>query len=180
MRKKRLIVGAAVIAAVVAVIVLVWFQPQKLVIDKEVSEEVPGAASEPEAAAPDEPSTGGSKEDKAGTLETVSSGRFIPLEHAAAGTALVLRSDDGKRFLRFERFRVENGPDLRVYLSSASAAEEDAHDDDFVDLGGLKGNVGDQNYEIPPGVDLARYRTAVVWCRRFSVGFAAANLGSSG
>jgi hypothetical protein len=51
--------------------------------------------------------------------------------------ALVLRSD-GRRALRFEEFRVENGPDLRVYLSSATAADENAHDDDFVDLGAPK------------------------------------------
>ncbi|MDH3497546.1 MAG: DM13 domain-containing protein, partial [Gemmatimonadota bacterium] len=46
----------------------------------------------------------------------------------------------------------------------------------FVGLGGLKGNVGDQNYDIPAGTDLTRYRTVTIWCRRFSVNFGSAPL----
>ena len=46
----------------------------------------------------------------------------------------------------------------------------------YVDLGALKGNQGSANYEIAPDVDLARYTTAVIWCRRFTVGFAVAPL----
>jgi hypothetical protein len=73
---------------------------------------------------------------------------------------------------------VDNGPDLKVYLSpEPSSAEEGAFDDGSVSLGDLKGNIGDQNYEIPRGVDLERFRSAVVWCERFGVGFAVAPLG---
>jgi hypothetical protein len=79
--------------------------------------------------------------------------------------------------VRFEDFEVENGPDLRVYLSRADAdAPQRELAGDFVDLGDLKGNIGDQNYLVPGSVDLTRYRSAVVWCRRFSVGFAVAPL----
>jgi len=66
-----------------------------------------------------------------------------------------------------------------VYLSAKETAGNDdwhGYDQDFVDLGTLKGNVGNQNYLIPADVDLDRYSTAVVWCRRFEVGFAAAVL----
>ncbi|MYJ29837.1 MAG: DM13 domain-containing protein, partial [Acidimicrobiaceae bacterium] len=83
----------------------------------------------------------------------------------------------GQRFLRFEDFRTDNGPDLNVYLSAAppDAAAGD-FDDDFVDLGDLKGNVGSQNYEIPAGLDLDHYSTVAIWCVRFGVVFGAAEL----
>ncbi len=45
-----------------------------------------------------------------------------------------------------------------------------------MELGRLKGNLGNQNYEIPAGTDLSKYRNAVVWCARFSVGFGVATL----
>ncbi|MCB1018203.1 MAG: DM13 domain-containing protein, partial [Acidimicrobiales bacterium] len=71
----------------------------------------------------------------------------------------------------------DNGPDLNVYLSTAPAdADEGAFDDDFVDLGDLQGNIGDQNYEVPADVDLDRYQTVVIWCVRFGVAFGAATL----
>jgi hypothetical protein len=64
-----------------------------------------------------------------------------------------------------------------VYLTTNPASgREDAFDDDAVDLGRLKGNVGNQNYEIPPGVDLERYTTVVIWCDRFDAAFGAADL----
>jgi hypothetical protein len=47
---------------------------------------------------------------------------------------------------------------------------------DFIDLGVIKGNIGDQNYNIGPGVDLSKYRTVSVWCKRVSVNFGAAPL----
>jgi hypothetical protein len=48
-----------------------------------------------------------------------------------------------------------------------------------VDLGPLKGNVGDQNYAVATGVDTAAYSSVVVWCARFHVPFGAADLVSS-
>ena len=104
-------------------------------------------------------------------------GMFIDRSHPTSGIAVVLGDTDGQRVLRLEGFRTDNGPDLFVYLSAAPAdAPADDFDADFVDLGVLKGNVGDQNYEIPPEVDLDRYSTAVIWCRRFAVVFGAADL----
>jgi len=73
---------------------------------------------------------------------------------------------------------VSNGPDVVVYLSSAN----DANDSDtiknsnFALISELKGNIGDQNYEIPGDLDLSKYNSAVIWCRRFGVNFAVAPL----
>jgi hypothetical protein len=105
----------------------------------------------------------------------LSRGRFESLEHDTTGVAQVIELGDGRRFLTLTGFETDNGPDLRVYLSTADA-NQDSAGDDFVDLGGLKGNVGDQQYEIPRGVNLDRLTKAVVWCRAFSVGFGAAPL----
>lgn len=144
--------GIALAGIGVVIFVLVWFQPQKLFFDTTVSEQLDGVAT------------------------TLAAGPFAGLSHDAAGTAQLVALEDGTRYLRFaEDFRVENGPDLVVWLSAAPAGgEASAHTEDFVLFGTLKGNVGSQNYELPAGIDLERYRTAVVWCRRFNVGFAAA------
>ena len=107
-------------------------------------------------------------------------GSFIDRSHPTEGSARVLGDGSGVRFLRLEDFRTDNGPDLNVYLSTAPPdAPAGDFDDDFVDLGDLKGNVGSQNYEIPAGLDLDRYSTVTIWCVRFGVVFGAADLMAS-
>ena len=90
--------------------------------------------------------------------------------HDAQGDVLVIESDDGTRFLRFENFKATNGPDLFVYLATDETAS------DFVNLGALKGNIGNQNYMIPPGADLSNYDTVLIWCKQFAVLFGSADL----
>ncbi len=90
--------------------------------------------------------------------------------HNAEGQAKVIQLSDGSNFLRLEDFRSTNGPDLYVYLSTDKGAS------DIVNLGRLKGNVGDQNYEIPDGTDLSKYDTALIWCQAFSVLFGSSEL----
>ena len=87
--------------------------------------------------------------------------------------------EDGSRFLRLEDLETSNGPDLRVIITDQPVSEDWHVWDDgaYLDLGPLKGNVGNSNYRIPRSVDLGDYRTAVIWCRRFSVGFGVAPLG---
>ena len=111
-------------------------------------------------------------------IVTVAQGSFIPRgRYSGEGTARVLNDGSEQRFLRFENFSTDNGPDLNVYLTTSDAnADGGTFDDEFIDLGNLKGNIGDQNYEIPPGVDLSVYDTVVVWCVRFSTPFTAADL----
>ena len=98
--------------------------------------------------------------------------------YTVEGQASVFELEDGSRVLRLEDFSSTNGPDLFVYLTAADEADDDADlDADHVDLGVLRGNIGDQNYAIPEDVDLDDYDTVVIWCRRFTVGFGAADLG---
>ena len=107
----------------------------------------------------------------------VFTGDFVDRSHPTSGRADVLNDGSAQRFLRFENFETDNGPDLNVYLSTASPdAPAGDFDDDFVDLGDLKGNIGSQNYEIPEDVDLDVYNTVVIWCTRFGVAFNAADL----
>lgn len=92
--------------------------------------------------------------------------------HNAEGTARVIYLEDGSVVLRFEDFKVTNGPDLYVYLSADKGAS------DYVSLGRLKANIGNQNYQLPDGVDLTKYDTVIVWCQAFSVYFGGAELRS--
>ena len=127
-----------------------------------------------------EPATVGSDEEAEATIKTLFTGDFVDRSHPTSGIADVLNDGSAQRFLRFEDFETDNGPDLNVYLSTApSNADTAAFDDDFIDLGDLKGNIGSQNYEIPVGIDLDRYSTVVIWCVRFGVAFGAAELSAS-
>lgn len=102
-------------------------------------------------------------------------GTFESDAHPTSGRALVLGNGTGQRFLRLEDFATDNGPDLNVYLVDSSTGDVS----DFIDLGDLSGNIGDQNYEIPAGVDLDRYDEVVIWCVRFGVGFGDARLNAA-
>lgn len=100
-------------------------------------------------------------------------GEFVGVNdgiHNALGQVKVLELNDSTNFLRLEDFKATNGPDLYVYLSTDKSASN------FVNLGRLKGNVGDQNYEIPNGTDFSKYDTALIWCQAFSVLFGSAEL----
>ena len=158
------------------VFVLVWFQPQKLFLDKTVNESLPGvvqtapAVPTPSAAPPGEsPSAPG--------LQVLASGSLRSLEHGTTGRAIVLAGANGALILRLQDLDTSNGPDLRVYLSQIPASGDlHAYGERFIDLGPLKGNKGSQNYAIPRGTDLSKFESAVVWCRRFAVGFGVAPL----
>lgn len=205
-------VGAGVVGlAVVAFLAFGVFGIHTAFIDDEVSESGPvfdsGAASnlpsdqvdqdltddmnefmsdagtplEVEASDPMPPTVDAAQE--AGAVVTQFEGSFVPRSHPGEGIAKVLNDGTDQRFLRFEDFATDNGPDLNVYLTTADA---DAPTGDFgvsgqfVDLGDLSGNIGEQNYEIPPDVDLTEFDTVVVWCVRFGVAFTAADLAPAG
>ena len=165
-RRRRLWLAVVVLAvlAVLVAVTLVWFQPQKLLYDNRVHESLPSAAS---SQAPG----------SAATPAELASGAFISREHPTRGTARVLRLADGRVVIRFEGFATSNGPLLVVWLSKNPAHGPDgAFGDSYVDLGPLKGNIGDQNYPVPAAVDPTTYTSVVVWCARFHVSFGAADL----
>jgi hypothetical protein len=110
----------------------------------------------------------------------VAQGRFHSNAHTTLGTATVLDLGGGRRVLRLTGFRTSNGPDVRVVLVAARDVTDDATvvRAGYVELGALKGTRGDQNYELPASLDLARYRTVTIWCERFDVNFGSALSGT--
>lgn len=89
--------------------------------------------------------------------------------HMASGKVKILQTSDGP-VLRFENLDVTNGPDLYVYLATDTNAE------DYVSLGRLKGNLGNQNYPIPIDTNLDKYNTVLIWCQAFSTLFGSSHL----
>jgi hypothetical protein len=167
-----------------AVVAFGYFGVHLLWVDDEVDEAAPvfdsgasaEAPAEPDPTAPTEPAPD-TTEPPEPVIEALARGQFVSLDHGTSGTATVLGDGSPQRFLRLTDFATDNGPDVNVYLTPVGPdAEESTFDDDYVDLGDMKGNVGDQNYEIPAGVDLARYDTVVIWCVRFDSAFGAAAL----
>lgn len=93
--------------------------------------------------------------------------------HDAEGKAKILTISDGSQILRLEDFRSTNGPDVHLYLSTDKQAS------DFIDLGRLKANNGNQNYQIPINTDFSKYKYVLIWCQPFSVLFGSAQLSSA-
>src|SRR5919106_1618730 len=131
------------------------FRPELLFVDKRVNEPLP-----PEAAGETSPApTSATSTEAAAPLLR---GQFHSVAHETRGTATVHQLADGQRLLRLTEFETSNGPDLRVWL----VAVPDATDDEtvkkaaYVELGKLKGNLGDQNYDVPADLDLTKYRAA--------------------
>ncbi len=109
--------------------------------------------------------------------KVLAQGSFIDIDpiHGAVGTATIYELPAGERILRFQDFRSKNGPDLHVYLSTEAPTSTFAGlGENEVHLGALKGNVGNQNYEIPADVDLSQYMSVVIYCRPFHVVFSTA------
>ncbi|MEM8903810.1 MAG: DM13 domain-containing protein [Actinomycetota bacterium] len=129
--------------------------------------EAPATTAAPETTAPAEPQ-----------IVTLVEGQFSGTgRYDVSGNALVLNDGTEQRFLRFEDFESDNGPDLDVYLSAAPpGASSGELTDDWILLSELRGNIGDQNYELDPSIDLERYSTVVVWCTRFNAEFGRAEL----
>jgi len=104
---------------------------------------------------------------------TSNSGKFVGVDDEAynvQGDVTVLTLEDGSRNLRFDNFKSTHGPDLNVYLATDDKAS------DFVSLGKLKAEMGNQNYEIPENVDLSNYDKVLIFCKKFSVLFGSAEL----
>ena len=155
---KKLVVGLVVLIAASSA----WyaFRPERLFINQRVNEQFPASRV------------------ASNTPLKLASGEFHSGAHETKGSAAVFQLGEGKRTLRLTNFATSNGPDVRVYLVAAP----DAKDNDtvknagFIELGTLKGNIGDQNYDVPASADLEKYRAVTIWCARFAVNFGTAPL----
>ena len=134
------------------------FRPEKLFINEKVNEAAP-LSSEPEA---------------------LYTGRLEGKVHQTSGRATIYKSAGGKEYLRLSDFTTSNGPDVHVLLVRL---EDKVLDQeivkgglDNVELGTLKGNQGDQNYDLPLNVDLNRYQAVAIYCERFHAIFGVARL----
>src|SRR6266498_640465 len=136
------------------------FRPELLFLNKRVDERLTTSAAAPES------TTGPA---------TLLGGNFHSIAHETQSKTAIL-DVAGKRVLRLTDFATSNGPDVRVYLVAAPDAgdNETVTKAGFIELGKLKGNQGDQNYDVPADLDLTKYRAVTIWCRRFSVNFATA------
>lgn len=158
MSLRKLLVAAVLVMAGAGA----WyaFRPERLFINQKVNEQFPTASAA--NAAP----------------MKLAAGEFHAGAHETKGTAEIFKLADGKRALRLTNFETSNGPDVHVYLVAAADAKdnETVKNAGFVELGSLKGNIGDQNYDVPANVDLAKYRAVTIWCARFGVNFGTAPL----
>lgn len=136
------------------------FRPEKLFINQKVNETAPFASG----------SEG----------QPIFTGKLEGKIHATSGRATIYKSADGTRYLRLTDFTTSNGPDVHVVLVKA----EDEHlkqeivkgELDHVELGALKGNQGDQNYDLPAAADLNKYQAVAIYCEKFHAVFGMAKL----
>ncbi len=195
-RTRKILTAAALIAAIPA-IALAWWLASPLFINTTVDEEFPLTVS---ADIPE----GFTREEVEDTMATMakmddtmtepmmpamssamvlSMGNFRDADsfHKGSGTATVYLLEDGSHVLRFEDFRVTNGPDLRVLLSKAAdiANKGEFQQYEYVELDRLKGNIGNQNYVIPADLDISEYGSVVIYCKPFHVLFSVAPLAAA-
>ncbi len=196
-RKPNLMMAGAIVGVALLIFIFVWFEPHKAFIDERVDEVVPQAETviQEDAAPTTSPdSSAGTTPlpvDETSVVVTtlvppvaypvlLSQSVLIDVAHGGSGTVLVLELEDGSRVLRFEDLDVLNGPDLVVILSDRSlSGADDYTDGQYLILGELKGNLGNQNYQIPAEVDLSEWATAAIWCRRFNTTFNVASINGS-
>jgi hypothetical protein len=176
MTRKRLVLAIVAVVAVVAVGVLAVTQPWLAFVDTTVDEAFPVVATTstapPGAPDRDQPVPTSAP----APPEPVAVGQFVARDKDAAGRAAVF-SLDGGLLLRLEDFATSNGPDVFIVLSPHPADASNATlAEGYLSLGPMKGNLGNQNYDIPAGTDLGAYRSVVVWCDQFTSAFGAAEL----
>jgi hypothetical protein len=148
------------IPVLVILLIIAWyaFRPERLFINNHVKEELPTNHGD--------------------VLKALASGTFHSGAHETRGSATIYELSNGSRVLRFTNFTTSNGPDVHVYMVASDDAVDSASvlHSNFIDLGTIKANTGDQNYSLGQDIDLSKYRTVSVWCKRFSVNFGAAPL----
>jgi Electron transfer DM13 len=156
-RKKWILAGIGM-----PILVVAWwaFRPEKLWVNVKVNEPAPFGAS--------------------ADLQPLYTGPLVGRAHPTSGRASIYQTPDGKRDLRLTDFMTSNGPDVHVLL--AQSTDENLKQDfvkrelNSVELGRLKGNQGDQAYDLPDSADLSKFDAVVIYCERFHVVFGLAKL----
>jgi hypothetical protein len=157
LNKKRILISIGV-----PILVAAWwiFRPEKLWVNVKVNEPAPFASNT--------------------NPQPLYTGLLAGRAHPTSGRASIYQTPDGKRDLRLTDFTTSNGPDVHVVLAQSS--DENLKQTfvkgrlDTVELGPLKANQGDQNYDLPDSADLSRYDDVVIYCERFNVVFGSAKL----
>jgi hypothetical protein len=155
------VVGAFLVTATVLGGYLLYTSTVDKVVDEDVIVAPPRAAATATA-------TAGGSEPPAGPVE-IAAGDFTNQAHNTSGRATLIEQPDGKRVVTLTRFKTDPGPDVRVYLVPDPGGSIKG----AVDLGGLKGNKGNQQYDVPAGSGAG---AVVIWCRAFTVAFGTATL----
>ena len=185
MKNKSLLYLGIIVAAAVG-LPIAWYLLSPLWTNVEVDESFPTAisaevsvqATQAMSTAIAEPDTVMEEAMPEAEMSLLAQGTFYNLFHIGSGQALIYQLADGTRILRLQDFEVDNGPELHVYLFPNDPVTTSIGVDvpGSFDLGHLKGNIGDQNYEIPADLDLSQFKSVVIWCQPFKVTFIAAPL----
>jgi hypothetical protein len=173
MQHKGILAAGALVVVVLAIAGLVAFQPWKLWVDQKSDDTAPvsGATSQ----------GGGNPGTGEAAAQTLFEGRtWRSYSHGeTTGTVRVYRIANGSQVLRLEDLHTSNGPDVKVVLSERPHDTVGNLAPGYLNLGTLKGNEGSSNYAIPAGTDLNKYKSVVIWCKRFDAVFAAAPISRS-
>ena len=192
-QRPRLLLMIVATGLVVLSILAWYFQPWRLFTNTTVSEALPTAGTEISAEQTPSKSSPATSSTRSNLSENsdpdlrvefplvLREGSFISHEYQTSGKLLILELENGDRILRIENLDTSDGPDLEIWLSDAPVIQgidgwRVFDDGNYLSLGKLKGNLGDQNYEIPAEVDLEDFSSVSIWCVRFAVSFGAAEL----
>lgn len=174
MSRRRIVVTLLVVGAVAGIVLAVVFKPWLLFVDVRVDDALPSVPTATAATGPTPTTT--STPEPAGPV-VLATGSFISHAHETSGNVSIVEDASGKRVLAIENLVSTSGPDVHVWLSASDAAGgASAGSAAFVDLGVIKGNLGNQVYDIPAEVDLSQFQSVNLWCVQFSVAFGAAQL----
>ncbi|MFQ6031220.1 MAG: DM13 domain-containing protein [Dehalococcoidia bacterium] len=200
MRLKYILIGIAVVV-LIPIIGVAWWLLSPLLTDTTVDEEFPFAAN---AVVPPDMTMAQVNEIMAKEREVneevteamppnmaapatptlLQKGEFRDADrfHKGSGLAEIFQGPDGSHLLRLENFSVTSGPALHVLLTPHANPEsqEDVKTPGWVDLGDLKGNMGNQNYPIPDDVEVGAQGSVVIYCMPFHVIFSVATLADAG
>lgn len=188
---KKVVKFGAPLAVIALAIALAVFKPWLLFVDKEVNDEIPNFTAQTAPAtttAQSEPGTSetpGTATTEANETPTtpvlIAQGDFISHEHETTGRALVFKLPNGSHQLALENLATSNGPDVNVWFSQGPVVEgvagwTTANDHPHLSLGAIKGNVGNQVYDLPADFNPSDWPTVDLWCEQFGVSFGAAAL----